>query len=106
VVTHGQGAFLGRVTDRILADHRLHLRAVMQSDFTSALAAMVISGNGVGWLPECLMAQAIQDGAVRQLGGASLTAQLEIRLYRVRSDRAPRQADTVWRNATEPAGRA
>lgn len=103
VVTHGQGTFFGRVTDRILTEHGLPVRPVMQSDFTSALAAMVTAGDGVGWLPELLMHQALEDERVRLLDSASLTARLEIRLYRMRGDRAPRQADTVWRSATELA---
>ncbi|WP_158632646.1 MULTISPECIES: LysR family transcriptional regulator [unclassified Amycolatopsis] len=99
VVTHGQGTFFGRVTDRILTEHRVSVRPVMQSDFTAALAAMVLAGDGVGWLPELLMRQALEDERIRLLDDASLTARLEIRLYRTRGDHTPRQTDTVWRNA-------
>ncbi|MGX1778285.1 LysR family transcriptional regulator [Nocardia brasiliensis] len=103
MVTHGSGAFLGRITDRILVDRRLHVRPVMQSDLTSALAAMVVAGIGVGWLPEYLMAQAIRDGTVQSLGGSDLSADLEIRLYRILGDRSARRADTAWQSAAAHA---
>lgn len=99
VVTHGQGAFLGRVTDRILADHDLHLTPIVQSDLTSALTALVHAGVGVGWLTEHLAAPGRAEGTLRQVGDPSLTARLEIRLYRMRRGRMSRHVATVWRNA-------
>lgn len=99
-VTHGVGSFLGRVTERIVvATPTLHLEPVMQSDLTATLAAMVTTGFGVGWLPESLAGQ-----GVSQIGDASLTAELEIRLYRLRGGAASPAVDAVWRTAGELSG--
>jgi DNA-binding transcriptional LysR family regulator len=103
MVTHGPGAFLGRVTDRILHERRLFVSPVMQSDFTSTLAAFVSAGVGVGWLPELLAAPGVAEGRLRRLGDASLTALLEVRLYRVRQERISPLAAKIWRGATEVA---
>lgn len=103
MVTHGPGAFLGRVTDRILHERRLFVSPVMQSDFTSTLAAFVGAGVGVGWLPELLVAPGVAEGRLRRLGDPSLTALLEVRLYRVRQERISPLAAKIWRGATEVA---
>lgn len=99
MVTHGSGAFLGRVTDRILATAQLHLTPVMQSDLTAALAAMVTAGMGIGWLPESLAAQGL-----RPIGDPSLVARLEIRLYRLRTAAPSPAVDAVWQAAAELTG--
>lgn len=98
-VTHGVGSFLGRVTERIVvAASPLHLQPVMQSDLTATLAAMVAAGMGVGWLPKSLAGEGFS-----RIDEASLTAELEIRLYRVRAAGSP-AVDAVWRAAGELSG--
>jgi LysR family transcriptional regulator, hypochlorite-specific transcription factor HypT len=103
MVTHGAGAFLGRITDRILHERHLLVSPVVQSDLTSALAAFVSAGIGVGWLPELLAAPGVAEGRLRRLGDASLSALLEIRLYRVRQERISPLAAKIWHGATELA---
>lgn len=103
LVTHGQGAFLGRITERVLSRRDLHLRPIVQSDLTAALAQLVYAGVGVGWLPELLAAPGIAAGTLRQVGDSSLSTQLEIRLHRRRSGRVSRQASAVWHSAAELA---
>ncbi|MGP4020380.1 LysR family transcriptional regulator [Saccharopolyspora sp. 5N708] len=99
VVTHGSGAFLGQVTDRLLSGHDLHLSPIVQSELTSALAALVQAGLGIGWLPEDLASPGVAAGMLREVGGPSLSAELEIRLFRVRRQRMPRHVATVWHRA-------
>jgi DNA-binding transcriptional LysR family regulator len=103
---HSRGAFLGRVMEGIL-DRRdgrdLPLLPVAQSDFTSALAALVRSGAGIGWLPELLVAPDLAVGTLRRLGGPSLAAQLEIRLCRLRNGTLSERAAAVWQQAAERA---
>ncbi|MEF9915626.1 LysR family transcriptional regulator [Streptomyces sp. P5-A9] len=101
MVTHSQDAFLGRMTERILSEQELHLLPIAQSDFTSGLAALICAGLGVGWLPERLVASELAAGALQRVGDPSLTARLEIRLYRVRHDRIPGRAAGVWQRAAE-----
>lgn len=101
-VAHGPGAFLGRVTESLIAGRNLRLQAVARSDLTAAVAGLVREGIGVGWLP------ALQaDGAgcaLERIGDDGLTAQLEIRLYRRRSDRPPSNAVQAWESAANAAG--
>ncbi|MEU5227372.1 LysR family transcriptional regulator [Streptomyces toyocaensis] len=99
MVTHSQGAFLGRVTERILAERDLHLLPIAQSDFTSGLAALIGAGMGVGWLPGRLVTPQLADGTLQQVGDSSLTASIEIRLYRVPSDKVPARAAGIWHRA-------
>lgn len=106
MVIHGPGAFLGRVTDRVLQGRELFLSPVVQCDLTCALAAFVYAGVGVGWLPELLVAPGVADGRLRRVGDQELSARLEIRLYRVRQERVPRHVAAVWRGAAERAAAA
>ncbi len=101
MVTHGPGSFMGRVTERILADRDLALVPVAQSDFTAGLASLVRAGLGVGWLPERLVARDVAAGTLRRVGDSSLTARLEIRLHRLRTDKEG-PAASVWRAAQPP----
>lgn len=103
-VAHGQGAFLGRVTESVITGRDLHLRAVAQSDLTAALAGLIRQGVGVGWLPALMADAQTGSGAVRQVGDDSLTAPLEIRLYRRRADRPSRPAALAWELAVDAAG--
>lgn len=100
MVTHGSGAFLGRVTDRILTAAQPHITPVMQTDLTAAVASMVTAGMGIGWLPGSLARQGL-----RQVGNASHVAGLEIRLYRLRTAAASPAVDAVWRAAAKLTGR-
>lgn len=100
-VTHGPGAFLGRVTENVVGSLPLHLRPVAQSDLTAALAGLVVAGVGVGWLPGLAAAPAETSGAIAHIGDPSWTAPLEIRLYRRRRHQLNSQAAVVWEGARQ-----
>ncbi|WP_031465116.1 LysR family transcriptional regulator [Sciscionella sediminilitoris] len=89
-VSHGPGAFLGRITDRLLGAEHAFLRPVVQSDLTGTLAELSASGLGIAWLPEIVAAGYPE---LTELHGAS--TELEIRLYRTRKP-LPEQAARVW----------
>lgn len=99
-VAHGSGAFLGRVTERVIAPLGLDLHPVAQSDLTTALTGLVVSGVGMGWLPGLAVESAITSGAIVHVGDPGWTARLEIRLYRRSSGILSDQAESVWRRAT------
>lgn len=103
-VSHGSGAFLGRVTDRILSEEHPHLRPVVQSDLTAALAELVFAGAGIGWLPGLLGGKAAASGLVVPLPGSAWEARLEVRLFRNRRRNAGGRAELLWRRAAELAG--
>ncbi|MGH3628994.1 MAG: LysR family transcriptional regulator [Sciscionella sp.] len=101
LVSHGQGSFLGRVTERLLSGRTMNLRPVVQSDLTAALAQLVYAGVGIGWLPGQLAEPAVVAGDVARLGDAALCAKLEIRLLRRRNGKTGGAAATVWDRAAE-----
>lgn len=100
-VTHGSGAFLGRITERVISDLPLHLRPVAQSDLTAALAGLVAAGVGVGWLPGMAALPAVRAGAIVRVGDPLWSAPLEIRLYRRRRPHLSPQAAVVWDRARQ-----
>jgi DNA-binding transcriptional LysR family regulator len=106
VVSHGPSAFLGRVTDRLWRGASLYLRSVVQSDLSSALAALVRAGAGVGWLPRLLVDDDLAAGGVAEIGDSSYSADLEIRLLRSRTRKTSPRARTLWQRAggTSPDG--
>jgi LysR family transcriptional regulator, hypochlorite-specific transcription factor HypT len=96
LLSHARNAFLGRVTDRLLAaDPAPQLRPVMQTDLTEGLAQLAQRGVGVAWLPGLLV-----HGARRQklvpVGDGRWTATLEIRLYRRSELALSPAAARVW----------
>jgi DNA-binding transcriptional LysR family regulator len=99
VVSHGPSAFLGRVTDRLWRVSQLYLRPVVQSDLSSALAALVRAGVGVGWLPQLLVKDDLAAGDVTEIGDSSYSADLEIRLLRSRTRKTSPRARTLWQRA-------
>lgn len=98
-VSHGPGAFLGRVTDRLMIDQRLCLRPVVQTDLTSSLADLVLAGIGVGWLPETLTTASASGGAVVEVGDRTWSTNLEIRLYRRGGQHSNPQTAELWTRA-------
>ena len=84
-----------------LAEQDLNPVPVAQSDFTAGLASLVRAGLGIGWLPESLVAREVAAGTLRRVGDASLTARLEIRLHRMRTDKESGPAARVWRRAAQ-----
>lgn len=103
LVSHGQHAFLGRVTERLTRGRALNLRPVVQTDLTSALATFVYDGVGVGWLPGLLAGPSSAAGVVGRMDDPLLCAELEIRLYRRRTKRVTPQAAAVWERAARSA---
>jgi len=99
-ITHGSGAFLGRVTNHILESLGLHLQPVVQSDFTAALVGLVRAGLGVSWLPGLAADPMVGQGGIVRIGDPQWSAPLEIRLYRRRGERTTDAAESVWVQAS------
>lgn len=103
-LSHGSGAFLGRVTDRALScGDDLALRPVIQCDLTETLYRLVVAGRGVAWLPGLLTQPALDEGLIVRVGGARWDVDLEVRLYRHRNHRPGEHAQTIWTQATQRA---
>jgi DNA-binding transcriptional LysR family regulator len=96
LLSHARNAFLGRVTDRLLAaDPAPQLRPVMQTDLTEGLAQLAERRFGVAWLPGLLVGDAKRQKLV-PVGDGRWTATLEVRLYRRSELALSPAAARVW----------
>ena len=103
-LSHGSGAFLGRVTDRALScGDDLALQPVIQCDLTETLYRLVIAGRGMAWLPGLLTQTAVDEGLIVRVGGARWDVDLEVRLYRRRSSQPGEHARMIWARALQRA---
>lgn len=101
LLSHARNAFLGRVTDRLLAeDPAPHLMPVMQTDLTEGLAQLAQQGLGVAWLPG-LLARGSRE--LVPVGAGRWTTTLEIRLYRRSGPAMSAGAARVWQLACDQA---
>jgi len=106
-LSHGSGAFLGRVTDRALASgDDLALQPVIQCDLTETLARLVLAGRGIAWLPGLLTQPAVDEGRIVRIGETRWDIKLQVRLYRRRSTQASGPARKIWKKATHLADKA
>jgi len=106
-LSHGSGAFLGRVTDRALASgDDLALQPVIQCDLTETLARLVLAGRGIAWLPGLLTQPAVDEGRIVRIGETRWDVELQVRLYRRRGTQVSGPARKIWKKATHLADKA
>ncbi|MEH6824132.1 MAG: LysR family transcriptional regulator [Motiliproteus sp.] len=96
-ISYNSNTFLNPViTDHLRRIKELpQLLQVTQNSQAISVKAMISQGYGVGWLPQRLLQHGGEQGLVRA-GDDSWTIDLELRLYRMRSNVSPR-LDTLWR---------
>lgn len=124
-------AYLGRMTDLLLADAAAapHLDKCYETDMAEALKSMALAGHGVAFLPHSAVTDEVKQGQLVRLDGATRIApkertanagdlhlEMEIRLYRdrlafgearSRRDRAKRDAmQALWEAVSGMAGSA
>lgn len=90
-------SFLERMVQVILQDapERPHLEPFYETSMAAGLKAMLLAGQGVGWVPESLVLQEIKKGQVAGAGGSAWEAALEIRIYHSRANKKPTVAK-LW----------
>lgn len=69
--------------------------AVFTAHHAVLLKTMAQEGRGVAWLPQSLIAEELQSGALVVAGGLEWNVPVEIRLYRQRAEMAP-VAEALW----------
>ena len=106
-LSHGSGAFLGRVTDRALScGTDLALQPAIQCDLTETLYRLVVAGRGVAWLPGLLTQPAVDERLIVRVGGGRWDVDLQVRLYRRRGTQTSEPARKIWKKATHLADKA
>lgn len=90
-------AGLGRVVDSIdgLIQAKAHLQPVFSTHASSVVAAMAMQGRGLGWLPESLVREQLQRGALVRSGSHAWDVPMEICLHRKAAPLAP-AAELLW----------
>ncbi|WP_423761835.1 LysR family transcriptional regulator [Burkholderia sp. NLJ2] len=96
-MAYSSGAFLGNVVEMLLMDatEPYSLRRTFETHMSEALKAMVVAGNGVGWLPESCISRELADGSIVQAGSGTWITELEVRLYRC-LDKSSAATDKLW----------
>lgn len=91
MLAYGPGTGLRCVVEHLLGQtlQRAALTTVNQNSLASSIKDMVMAGFGMGWIPSDLCRSELQQGCLTQLDNTHLTADLEVRLYRERSNQKP-----------------
>jgi DNA-binding transcriptional LysR family regulator len=74
----------GAMAERLPPDNRVHVGSM-----SVGLKGMVMSGWGLAWIPESLVAAELADGSLVRAAGPDWDIEVEIRLYRSRENRRP-----------------
>ena len=93
-----KNCLLGKVMEVILArlDPDCRLNTIYENSMASAIRAMVLAGQGLGWLPESSVRQELNEGRLVQPGRNSETELLQIRLFRSLTRSRP-AVERYWR---------
>ncbi|RQR23272.1 LysR family transcriptional regulator [Burkholderia sp. Bp9142] len=96
-MAYAPGTFLGNVVEMLIlnAPSRCSLRRTFEAHMSEAVKAMVIAGNGLGWLPRSCIAKELDNKIVAVAGSDSWATDLEIRIYRT-SECQNTAAEEMW----------
>jgi len=91
LLSHTEDTFFVHVVDMLLSDSPTpcFLEHCHHSQMSEALKAMVVAGNGVGWLPEKCVQKELAEGRVAVAGGSEWLTPLEVRIYRSVENNSP-----------------
>lgn len=82
--------------------HKFQLNTVYENGMSVALKAMTVSGHGVAWIPEGLVADELKRGVLVRAGDMDADLVVDIRVYRTPQFRN-RHAERFWRRASQLA---
>jgi LysR family transcriptional regulator, hypochlorite-specific transcription factor HypT len=96
-LNYAPDAFLGKVTASLLnsAEPRLNLELRYESAFAEAVRAQTLTGAGVSWLPQSLIAGDLKEGRLVAAGHNLPKAALEIWMYKSTKDRSS-IVESLW----------
>ena len=86
-ITYGSSAYLGKISDHILAKcgMNINLKKIYETDMAEGLKSMMLAGHGYTFLPESSVQKELNEGSVVKAFKSkkySLDAEIEIRLFR------------------------
>jgi DNA-binding transcriptional LysR family regulator len=96
VLAYSPGAALAHLMDGVLhANDAVLDRVACENSLADALRTLAISGHGIAWLPEILVAPDIEAGRLVEAGSARWRAELSILMVR-REDRMSSASRRLW----------
>lgn len=83
-MAYAPGTFLANMVETLIsqAAHPCSLRRAFEAQMAEAVKAMVVAGNGIGWLPESCIARELKEKTIAIAGADTWSTDLEIRAYR------------------------
>ncbi|MGX9419486.1 LysR family transcriptional regulator [Vibrio sp. RC27] len=101
-ISYEQGSFLAdAVTYHLQRQHDIAQLEVVTSDFNAVgIAALVKQGFGLGWLPETMVSNALEQSRLIVAGEHQWAISMQIRLYKAKSNQNP-LLQTLWSNAVK-----
>lgn len=88
-------SFLGSVVDQTIGRREPPLALCYMDALTEAIKRRTLSGSGLAWLPESVVADDIADGRIVRVGGESWEATLTLSLF-CSLDRLDKTGHKVW----------
>ncbi|MBR0567498.1 LysR family transcriptional regulator [Azoarcus sp. L1K30] len=98
---YGPNTYLRRMVDTILdrAATPVHLALHYESDMAESLKAMLLAGHGLAFLPASAVSGELKRGDLVSAGGPEWSLDMEVRLYRDRSNMRP-ELERLWQHLT------
>ncbi|WP_242540084.1 LysR substrate-binding domain-containing protein [Trinickia mobilis] len=101
LLAYTKTSFLGKIASMLHARLEAHANVTLryESALVEALKAEALVGEGVAWLPEAMIQPELHAGRLQIVGDASLTAALQIWLYRPSTSSsalASELLDLIW----------
>lgn len=94
---YGRGSGLGRIVEALAV---MRQPAVFTSHLAATLRNMALSGSGLAWLPESLIAEDLADRRLVSAGGPSEHIAVSIRMFRPAAELG-RAGRTLWAQLPE-----
>lgn len=88
-IGYEKSSFFGHMLGELFARKKPENRLVHEGSMSIGLKGMAMSGWGIAWVPESLIAEELDNGQLLHGADPSWTIPLEIRLYRSRSNQRP-----------------
>ncbi|MCE8522099.1 LysR family transcriptional regulator [Ruegeria pomeroyi] len=94
-LSYDPSSFLGTVVDQTIGNRTPPLAIRYMDALTEAIKRRVLSGSGMAWLPESVIAEELSAGRVTIIGGPDWQAPLTLSLFCSR-DRLDETGQKVW----------
>lgn len=98
LIMHSTGSFMGRLTRDISSQYAL--KPIFSSSMTELVKALIIQGEGIGWLPEHAITQQLSSGQLTIIDDIETNLAAEIYAYRSQA-KLHSAGEKVWSKLCE-----